>query len=567
MWKILRANMSTLSVKEEPYPDEYMGLGGRSLIARIMTDEVDPACGPLGPGNKLLLSTGAFAGSGLSCANRLSVGCKSPLTGGIKEANAGGTIGTYMAGHGVRLIIIEGRPRQEGLWLLHVDAAGKAALVEAGAYREMDNYPLVEALMARYGNDIAVASIGRAGERLYRNSTVQVTDYGSNYPCRAAARGGVGAVMGSKKVKAVIFEKPAVRCSPAFADRERFFALRKDLNKILADGAAGSPLRRVGTADGVVHKQEVGCLPVRNYSGKKLEGIEKIASARFMEIINSRGRNGRACQPGCVVRCSNLIQDENGSHLTGGLEYETVALCGANCEITDYNVIMRMDRFCDDLGLDTIETGATIALCMEAGKIPWGDGEAALALLREMAEGTEFGRIMGNGAEATGNYLGVKRIPACKHQAMSGYDPRGAVVTGVAYATSAMGADHTVAPFEGTCAEMPPEEICSVSKKVQSMFAMTDSLFCGFAWIFWNKHLEKLAELYAALYGGEALPDRLTALGELTLKLEREFNKAAGWKDTDDVLPSFFYTERSEITGITFHVPPENLARTFKNGS
>ena len=193
-------------------------------------------------------------------------------------------------------------------------------------------------------------------------------------------------------------------------------------------------------------------------------GIEGIASARFMEIINSRGRNGRACQPGCVVRCSNLIQDENGTHLTGGLEYETVALCGANCEITDYNAILRMDRFCDDLGIDTIETGATIALCMEAGKIPWGDGEAALALLREMAEGTEFGRIMGDGAEATGKHLGVRRIPACKHQAMSGFDPRGAVITGVAYATSAMGADHTVAPSREPAWRCRPQRFAASRK-------------------------------------------------------------------------------------------------------
>lgn len=564
MWKILRINMSNLSATKEPFKDNYMGIGGRGLCAQVLADEVNPVCEPLGPENKVVLSTGVFAGMGLSCANRLSVGCKSPLTGGIKEANVGGTVATYMINHGIKAIVIEGKPQRDGFWMVRIDAVGKVSIEDAKEFIGMNNYRLIEALMSKYGDSIAVASIGCAGERMYKNSTVQITDNGTNYPCRAAARGGTGAVMGSKKIKALILEKAGKRYMPEYADKDKFIALRTELNKLLAEESASSPLRKVGTPDGVAHKQQVGALPVRNYSGERLENIKEISSARFMEIISKRGKNGLPCQTGCVIRCSNQINDERGNFLTGGFEYETVALCGANCMITDYDTIMRIDRMCDDFGIDTIETGATIAICMEAGKIPWGDGGAAMGLIQEMIDGTEFGTLLGGGAEVAGNYLGVSRIPVAKHQSMAGYDPRGAVITGVAYATSAMGADHTTAPSEGTCAELSPEEICNLSKNLQTMFAMCDNLFCGFAWIFWNKHLDKLASLYAAAYGGLAEPKRLLGLGSRTLKIEKKFNRDAGWKKTDDVIPDFFYTEKSEITGITFNVPQKILSRTME---
>jgi aldehyde:ferredoxin oxidoreductase len=211
--------MNNLSATEEPFKNEYLGLGGRGLSAQVLSDEVDPTCDPLGPDNKIVLSTGAFAGMGLSCANRLSVGCKSPLTGGIKEANVGGTVGTYMSNHAIKMIIIEGKPRQDGLWVIRIDARGNVVLEDAKACKGMNNYQLVETLKAKYGNSIAVASIGGAGERMYKNSTVQITDNGTNYPCRAAARGGTGAVLGSKKIKAVVLEKAGKRYLPEYVNK------------------------------------------------------------------------------------------------------------------------------------------------------------------------------------------------------------------------------------------------------------------------------------------------------------------------------------------------------------
>lgn len=563
MWKTLRINMNTLTTSEEPFKDEYLGLGGRGLVAQVMMDEVDPSCDPLGSENKVILSTTAFAGMGLGCVNRLSVGCKSPLTGGIKEANVGGTVATYMVNNAIRLIILEGQPKEDGLWVVHIDATGQARLEEARDCQGMNNYKLIETLLEKYGNNIAVASIGIAGERCYKNSTVQVTDFGTNFPSRAAARGGTGAVLGSKKVKAIVLEKAEHRFSPEYMDKESFVALRSELNRLMTDNSADHPLRKVGTPDGVRGKHHAGALPVRNFSGQKLDNIDQITSDKFMKIISKRGKNAQSCQAGCLVHCSNQIFDTEGKHITGGIEYETIALCGANVAITDLDVIAQIDHMCDDLGIDTIETGATIGVCMDGGKIAWGDSKAAIGLIQEMMDGTEFGILMGGGTEVVGKYLGVRRIPVAKHQAMGGYDPRGSVITGVSYASSAMGADHTVAPSEGICADMSPEEICKMSKTLQTMFAMCDSLFCLFSFIFLNKNLDKLAALYAAVYGGSATPDRLLALGTRTLELEKTFNKGAGWTEEDDVLPDFFYTEKSEITGVPFNVPQKNLSMTL----
>lgn len=564
MWKTIRINMDTLTTSEEPYKDEYMGLGGRGLVAQVMVDEVDPTCDPLGPDNKLVLTTTAFAGMGLGCVNRLSVGCKSPLTGGIKEANAGGTLATYMANNAIRLIIVEGQPKEDGLWVVRIDAKGNATLEDANDCKGMNNYKLVEKLMEKYGENIAVASIGIAGERTYKNSTVQVTEHGTNYPNRSAARGGTGAVLGSKKIKAVVMEKAEHRYSPEFGDKKTFVASRSELNRILDEDAAKHELRKVGTPEAVRIHYEHGILPVRNFSGKDLENIEQIYPEKFMEIISKRGKNGHACQAGCLVRCSNQISDTEGNYQTGGFEYETIALCGANLAITDLDAIAQIDRMCDDIGIDTIETGATLGVCMDGGKIPWGDVKAAIGLIEEMRDGTDFGRLMGNGTEVVGKYLGVRHIPVAKHMAFPGYDIRGAAPTGVAFGGGSQGADHTTCPSAGACEDLTNEEICKLSYNIQTMFAMCDSLICIFAAIFLDKHLDKLAALYAAAYGGSATTERLLGLGARTLKLEKEFNRAAGWKDEDDVLPEFFYTEKSELSGATFKVPQEYMSKTVE---
>ena len=399
MSKIIRVNTSTGQTSSEELKKDYQQFGNRGLIARIMTDEVNPKCDPLGKENKLIFSTGIFSGTPLSAGHRISAGGKSPLTGTIKEANAGGNVGYLMAGHGVRAIIFEDIPAGNDWKMLVIDKSGKAELVPAAEYAGMNNYELTDKLKAKYGENIGILSIGTAGERGYRNCTVQVTDFSTGHPDRAAARGGMGAVMGAKKIKAVVVEQPENRAAFQYADKAKFDAANKRLvDATLAETNPARGFTTVGTINNVDMTGAMALLPVRNYSGEFFgsEKLKKINGPAFMaKLKETGGKNQLPCQPGCIVRCGNYYNNSKGEYLTGGLEYETVALVGSNCDIDDLDTIAEIDRICDDIGVDTIETGATLAVCMEAGKIAWGDRQGAIALVREMADGTEFGRLLG----------------------------------------------------------------------------------------------------------------------------------------------------------------------------
>jgi len=242
-------------------------------------------------------------------------------------------------------------------------------------------------------------------------------------------------------------------------------------------------LREIGTPALVDVTGPKAILPVRNYSGEFYDKLASINREQFLSKLKANGgRSGKPCQAGCVIHCSNHYNDAKGEYLTSGLEYETVALLGANCDIADFDIIARMDWLCDDFGIDTIETGATIGVCMEAGKIPWGDGEAAIGLIEEMISGTELGKLLGQGTLVAGKTLGVKRIPTVKGQAMAAYDPRNLKGTGVTYATSPMGADHTAGlTMSAALNPISPLGQASLSGMVQSVAATADSFMCLFA--------------------------------------------------------------------------------------
>ena len=342
------------------------------------------------------------------------------------------------------MIAVRGIPEEEGLCLLHIDREGKVELLDATEYKGVNNYELREKLAGRFGDKVATITIGSAGELGYRSASIHVSEFGAGHPSRAAARGGLGAVMGSKGLKAIVVEKPAERYKVEYADEEKFKEVCALVNKVIAQGAQSDPFHNIGTISTIEVTGTNGILPVDNFSGKLFPAYQEVGANKFLTNLATRGgKNKLACQPGCVVQCSNCYNDENGEYLTSGFEYETIALFGPNCHISDLDSIARMDRLCDDIGVDTIEAANAIAVAMEAGKLPWGDAEAALALLGEMKVGTEFGRIMGDGCEAVGKYLGCKRIPTVKHQALAGYEPRNTKGTGITYATSPMGADHT----------------------------------------------------------------------------------------------------------------------------
>ena len=555
MAKVLRIDVNQKTIAQEELKEEYKLLGGRSLTSKVIVDEVEPTCDPLGEDNKLVICTSMLAGTTLPAVHRLSVGGKSPLTGGIKEANSGGTSAAMLAGHDIKMIIFQGEPSSEDWHLLRIGSDGTPNLVPAAEYVGLNNYPLVEKLKERFGNDIGIISIGKAGEMLYRNSTLQNIDASTGSPSRASARGGLGALMGSKKIKAVVIERSENPYTFPYADKERYEAARKKFVDVVVNNEGMRWLREVGTPALVDVTGSTGILPYRNFNGDFNDRIDGIKSEQFLHNLKERGgKSGVPCQKGCVIHCSNHYNDAQGNYLTSGIEYETLALVGSNCAISDMDAVCRISRYCDELGLDTIETGATIALCMEAGKIDWGDGEAAIKLLEEMEAGTELGRTLGQGTLAAGRSLGVQRIPTVKGQAIPGYEPRNLKGTGVTFATSPMGADHTAGlTLEAPLDPLTPVGQAAVSSKLQPMFATADSLMCLFAW-FSGASAETIPEIMAGIYGGEWDFDKVIDIGKQCVLREKEFNTAAGFKTEDDRLPGFFLTEKSPATGSVFDI-------------
>ncbi|MCL6477268.1 MAG: aldehyde ferredoxin oxidoreductase [Peptococcaceae bacterium] len=565
MQKFLRVKMDSKSPVWEDVKEEYALFGGRGLIAKILNDEVNPKCDALGPENKLIVCGGLLNGTLAPNSGRLSVGGKSPLTGTVKEANAGGVAGQMLGKLGIKAIIVENKPRDNEWFILKIDR-NNAELLPADKYIGLNNYALTSQLRKEFGEKTGIISIGCAGERGYRNSTVQVTDM-EGRPSRAAARGGLGAVMGAKGLKAIVLDATGP-ADTHYVDKEKFREAAKNyIAAIKADQVAGHVFPALGTAVLVNMVNALGALPTKNYSDGRWDKAENISGERLAEVQRARGGGaGHICMPGCAVSCSNIYNDENGNYLTSGFEYETITLNGSNCGIDSLDTIARIDRLCDDFGIDTIETGGTVAVCMEAGKIQFGDGEGAIKLIQEMIDGTDFGKILGQGTEFAGKHLGVKRIPTVKGQNMAAYDPRGLKGTGVTYATSPMGADHTA----GNSVGMPKinhhkkEGQVEISTNLQVAMATVDSLgMCLMAALSPMAdpvNVGYVCQMMAGKYGGEWDPDRLFGIGVQTLALEKAFNKAAGFTAKDNRLPDFMYKEVLPSTGSVFDFTEEELA-------
>ncbi|OPL13546.1 MAG: hypothetical protein AVO39_10460 [delta proteobacterium MLS_D] len=569
MKKVLRINMTERTVAWETLKDDHVLLGNRGLTAKVLSEEVNPACDPLGEDNKLVFSLGLLAGTPFPTANRLSVGTKSPLTKGIKESNSGGNIATFLSRHGIKLVIVEGKPSEKSLFILRIDANGNAELVQAGEYAGMGAYELTKKVKSIYGDDSAVACIGPAGERGYSNSTIQVTDYSTGHPNRALGRGGVGAVMGSRGLKAIVIERASKKAEIAYADRAKFTRGTRDFTNVLSrNRATATAMRLFGTMVGMAVTGKSGALPVRNFSGERCTILDKIGATKFQQNISQRGGSSSLpCQPGCPIKCSNIYNDGNGNYLTAAFEYETVAMIGSNCDIADLDVIAKIERLCDDFGIDTIELGATIGVCMDTGILPFGDGEGALNLVNEIINDTEFGRILAHGTEVTGKHIGARRIPTVKGQAMPGYDPRNSKGTGVGYATSPQGADHTVGTTSGSARDFLKTGRIQMSQKVQVLYATVDNFMCHFAGLpLASTHkyaIDHIAEAMAGKYGGEWNADRVYGIGIQTIMMEKEFNRKAGFTPEDDRLPRFFYEEASPMTGATFDFTDEELQQVL----
>ncbi|MFK5952563.1 MAG: aldehyde ferredoxin oxidoreductase C-terminal domain-containing protein [Desulfobacterium sp.] len=564
MEKLLRINMNKKSAEFESVPEPMVLFGGRGTVAAILSNEVDPTCDALGPDNKLIICPGMMGNTSAPCSGRISIGGKSPLTGTIKEANAGGMAAKKLAALDIYAIVVEGLPQNDDKWhLLVMDDSG-AKLVSASKYIGMNNYELVAHLQKDFGKSIATISIGQAGERGYFNSTVQMSDP-EGRPARAAARGGLGALMGSKGLKAVVIST-AQKLSAPYQDKEGFRTNSKAYTKAIMDNpVSGQGLPALGTAVLVNATNAQGILPTNNYRKGCFEQAEAISGEHIAVLQGERkGNMTHRCSPGCVIQCSNVYHGPDSKYLTSGFEYETIGLMGANCGIDDIDSVALMDQMCDDLGIDTMETGVSIGVCMEAGKLNFGDAKGAIALVQEMKDDTGFGKILGQGTLAVGTHLGVERIPVVKGQALAAYDPRGLKGTGVTYATSPMGADHTAGNSLGDPSVEPSKKEGQVglSTQLQVGMCLFDNLgmciFSGFC-LAVPENLQLLVNMVAARFGGQWDVDRLMGIAVQTIAMEKAFNKKAGFTAKDDKLPDFFYTETLDSVDTVFDITEKEL--------
>ena len=536
----------------EKVPDAYMGLGGRGLTSIMINAEVPPTCDPLGPENKLIFSPGSLSGTSLVNTSRLSVGAKSPLTGTIKESNAGGTVAAALGHLGITAVIFDGQAPEGELYTPSRSMPmAMPTLLPADEYKGMRTYALSEKLLGIYGEKTSVLCIGPAGEQKLAAASIQTTDVDGR-PCRAAGRGGLGAVMGAKGLKAIMVDQRG-KSTDAIANPEAFKEAAKDFAKAVKEHPfSGQMMPALGTAGLVGPVNSMGAFPSRNATSGVMEGWEKVSGEAMAQMIQERG--GKTTHMGCsqcIVHCSNEFVDKEGQYVTSSLEYETIWSTGGMTGIADLDIIAQLDRLCDDIGVDTMSTGVAVGVAMDAGYKPFGDGDAAIQMLEEIAEGTELGKIIGNGPVAVGKHFNHHRVPVAKGQSIAAYDPRAMQGNGVTYATSPMGADHTAGNvigeyMSGALNPLEPEGQVEASRNTQIAMASVDCtglcLLASFA-LTTPEGGEAFVKAMSAKFGVALGPDDVPAMGIRVLKAEREFNRKAGFTNEDDRLARFFYEE------------------------
>ena len=552
MRKYLHINLGDGSVRTEELHGEAIVRAGRYFIAKSLLASGVAKVDPLSPENPLIFSAGPFAGTNFSNANRLSVGCKSPLTGGIKEANSGGTFAFALGQLEMAGFTLQGASKE---WVvIRLTKDGAIGYETAEPYMGKGTNEAAALLFEKYGKKVSIALCGPVGEYLGLASGISITDTDGR-PSRLAARGGVGAVMGSKKVKAIVVDMHKM---PTFHDRKKVMGAIREYGKRLAAEPAIASYTLVGTAMMGDVMNLIGGLPVKNFSaGRQVEtsqGPFKLGGDYVRERNLSRGGlTAHACMPGCTIECSNVYVDANGKEMVSPLEYETLGLMGSNCGLTDPDDVATVNAIANDLGVDTIEVGATLAVLMEAGKGAFGDLGFMIDSLEAMRSGSELGRLLAQGTARVGEHFQVARVPVIKKQSISAYDPRVVEVTGISMMLTAQGADHTTGNMPVyDCNNKTTDELVAVSLESQISNAVADSLgLCIFGRTVTYVSSELIVTAINDAHGTDLDISFVKALGLETLRMEWDFNKAAGFTDADDELPAFFYAEALAPTGKT----------------
>ena len=540
----LKINLNEKKIERETFSGERLARAGRYFIAEQLVAAGAAKVDPLGPDNPLIFSAGPFAGSNFSNANRTSVGCKSPLTGGIKESNAGGSFGLALGQLSLAGFTLTGSSKE---WtVIYIKKDNQIEWHSADDLMGKGNFEAAKILHETFGEKVSLAICGPVGEYGGLLAGIAMSDTDKR-PTRLSARGGVGAVMGSKKVKAIVVDLDRM---PEFSDRKGLLKGIKDYGKLLQADEAITALKDYGTAMMADYTNYVGGLPVNNFSsGQQKSDAEDNFKMGGQFIRNQNlergGETSHACMPGCRIECSNVYADEDGNEIASPVEYETLGLMGTNCGISDPDELARLNWFANDLGIDTIEAGAMMGVLLEAGLAEFGDVKFLTKVLQEIREGTENGKLWAQGTGIVGKHYKIDRVPVIKNQGISAYDPRVIEVTGISMMLTAQGADHTtgnVAKYESIDKDV--DELVSTSLETQVVCATADSLgLCVFGRSVTNDNVDMIIDLINKATGSELESNFFFKLGQETLRLEAQFNKEAGFQVEDDDLPQFFYDE------------------------
>jgi aldehyde:ferredoxin oxidoreductase len=581
--RILRVDLtsSTVSIEElaEDICRKYMG--GSALNLYYLLNEMSAGADPLGEDNILVLSSSAVTGAPVSGLSRMTVSAKSPLTGAIGDSQCGGTWPVKLKFSGFDAVIIKGKAPAP-VYLRIYD--GKAELKDASTLWGKTTVEVETALADELKDKkIEVLQIGPAGEKMVRFAAI------INKCSRANGRTGMGAVMGSKNLKAVVVQG---NNRPALADKESVLKLARKGAKEFPDSNVAY-IGKYGTAGIVASQNAAGGLPTYNYNEGVFEQAEKLDGVTLYNDLlagckeGKQDSKGRETCFGCVIRCKRVVENDTGPYKLnpkyGGPEYETTSIFGSYCGISNLPAIAKANELCNKYGMDTMSCGATIAWAMEAFEagvlteddtdglvINFGDADMMLKLVEKIALQQGFGKTLGLGSAKAAKVLGKgsEFLVTCKGQELPAHMPQVKRSLALIYAVNPFGADHESSEHDPTYEEggfaafkdrlIPmglnnPQsgqslnsEKVRFARKTQYLFSLMDSLnLCQFAWgPGWQLYgpLE-MVDMVTAITGWDITLDELLEVGERRLNMLREFNHREGFNRDNDVLPEKLFNE------------------------